>query len=63
MVDGRETDDDDGRRTDGRTPEYWYTVSSPCESGGSGKLIRKNTQKTHANECLKNKCAVSTTLL
>ena len=31
IVDGRQTDD-------GRTPEYEYTISSPCEPEGSGEL-------------------------
>ena len=30
--------DDDGR-TDGRTPEHGYTISSPCGPEGSGELI------------------------
>ena len=30
---------DDGRRTDGRTTEHGYTISSPCEPDGSGELI------------------------
>ena len=34
--DGRTTDD--GRRTDGRTTEHGYTISSPCEPDGSGEL-------------------------
>ena len=29
---------DDGRTTDGRTPEHGYTISSPCEPDGSGEL-------------------------
>ena len=29
---------DDGRTTDGRTTEHGYTISSPCESDGSGEL-------------------------
>ena len=29
---------DDGRRTDGRTTEHGYTISSPCEPDGSGEL-------------------------
>ena len=33
--DGRTTDDG---RTDGRTPEHGYTISSPCEPDGSGEL-------------------------
>ena len=33
---GRRTDD--GRRTDGRTTENGYTISSPCEPDGSGEL-------------------------
>ena len=36
---------DDGRtgdgRTDGRTTEHGYTISSPCEPDGSGVLKRK----------------------
>ena len=35
IVDGRWT------TTDGRTPEHWYTLSSPCEPNGSGELIIK----------------------
>ena len=31
---------DDGRRTDGRTTEHGYTISSPCEPDGSGELKR-----------------------
>ena len=27
-----------GRRTDGRTTEHGYTISSPCEPDGSGEL-------------------------
>ena len=34
--DGRTTDDG---RTDGRTTEHGYTISSPCEPDGSGELI------------------------
>ena len=30
---------DDGRQTDGRTPEQWYTISSPCKPYGSNELI------------------------
>ena len=38
---------DDGRRTDGRTTEHGYTISSPCEPDGSGELKRDNfTVKT-----------------
>ena len=33
--DGRRTDDG---RTDGRTTEHGYTISSPCEPDGSGEL-------------------------
>ena len=33
--DGRRTDG----RTDGRTTEHGYTISSPCEPDGSGELI------------------------
>ena len=33
--DGRTTDDG---RTDGRTTEHGYTISSPCEPDGSGEL-------------------------
>ena len=32
---------DDGRRTDGRTTEHGYTISSPCEPDGSGELINR----------------------
>ena len=35
--DGRTTDG----RTDGRTTEHGYTISSPCEPDGSGELINK----------------------
>ena len=28
-----------GRRTDGRMLELGYTISSPCEPGGSGELL------------------------
>ena len=28
----------DGRRTDGRTTEHGYTISSPCEPEGSSEL-------------------------
>ena len=41
MVDDGRTDDGrttDGR-TDGRTTEHGYTISSPCETDGSGELI------------------------
>ena len=32
-------DDDGRRRTDGRTTDHWYTISSPCERAfGSGEL-------------------------
>ena len=34
--DGRTTDG----RTDGRTTEHGYTISSPCEPEGSGELIK-----------------------
>ena len=30
---------------DGRTPDHGYTISSPCESDGSGEL--KIADKTH----------------
>ena len=30
---------DDGRRTDGRTPDHGHPISSPCEPDGSGELI------------------------
>ena len=33
---------DDGR-TEGRTPDHGYTISSPCEPNGSGELINWNT--------------------
>ena len=30
---------DDGRTTDGRTPDHGHPISSPCEPNGSGELI------------------------
>ena len=30
---------DDGRTTDGRTPDHGHPISSPCEPDGSGELI------------------------
>ena len=33
-----------GRRTDGRTTEHWYTISSPCEPDGSGELKTKTNE-------------------
>ena len=39
---GRRTDDG---RTDGRTTEHGYTISSPCELDGSGEL--KNVRNEH----------------
>ena len=36
---------DDGR-TDGRTTEHGYTISSPCEPDGSGELIKSRDLKT-----------------
>ena len=32
---------DDGRTTDGRTPDNGHPISSPCEPDGSGELINK----------------------
>ena len=29
---------DDGRTTDGRTPDHGHPISSPCEPDGSGEL-------------------------
>ena len=37
---------DDGRRTDGRTTEHGYTISSPCEPDGSGELKTKGSFNT-----------------
>ena len=31
------------RRTDGRTPEHGYTISSPCDPEGSGELKSQKT--------------------
>ena len=32
---------DDGRTTDGRTPDHGHPISSPCEPDGSGELITR----------------------
>ena len=32
---------DDGRTTDGRTPDHGHPISSPCEPDGSGELKRQ----------------------
>ena len=42
---------DDGRTTDGRTPDHGHPISSPCEPNGSGELKTAldpvfNTDKT-----------------
>ena len=34
---------DDGRTTDGRTPDHGHPISSPCEPDGSGELIMVGT--------------------
>ena len=38
--------EDRRQTTDGRTPEHGYTISSPCESNGSGELIILNEPLT-----------------
>ena len=38
--------DDDGRRTDGRTPDHGHPISSPCEPNGSGELKIKEEIST-----------------
>ena len=40
-----------GRRTDGRTTELGYTISSPCEPDGSGELKKSSLNRwTDFNE-------------
>ena len=48
---GRRTTD--GRRTDGRTTEHGYTISSPCEPDGSGEL--KSADQLCSN-CTADQC-------
>ena len=49
---------DDGRtdhgRTDGRTTEHGYTISSPCEPDGSGELKIKEDLVENPLEILKH---------
>ena len=33
---------DDGRTTDGRTPDHGHPISSPCEPDGSGELKKRD---------------------
>ena len=36
---------DDGRTTDGRTPDHGHPISSPCEPNGSGELKKMKKKK------------------
>ena len=46
---------DDGRTTDGRTPDHGHPISSPCEPDGSGELMSRLMRKQSAY--VKNKDA------
>ena len=54
--DGRRTDDG---RTDGRTTEHGYTISSPCEPDGSGELKTPDLSYAKTKNCSNSKTFLS----
>ena len=52
---------DDGRTTDGRTPDHGHPISSPCEPDGSGEL--KMCSEMVENRPKSAECALSMVIL